>query len=716
SRKTWAYTTLFQKQNWLQVLNSSTLKCNQVPPEVVIPLKITGTGRGMKPPGRLSYSLHLGGQRHVFHMKVKKHLLSRHLPVFTYSEEGALLKDQPFVQNDCYYHGYVEGDPESLVALSTCLGGFRGLLQINNVVYEIKPMIFSTKFEHLVYKMESEETQFPTMKSGFVQEETVEHFEFQETGNFTLKQSHHEGWWIHSFFVEMAVVVDYTLYNYFKKNVSKVKEDLFAIVNIVDSIYQVMGMKVLLIGLEFWTQRNFVEIDAVQRALRDFCVWKRKSFNTRLPHDIAHLFIKENYGRLLGLAYVGTVCNQLYNCGVDSFLNDKLQEFAYIVSHEIGHNLGMRHDDKICKCGSTKCIMFPSKTVATRFSNCSYASYWNVVGKVRCMRISPNPENVFRQTRCGNSVVEEGEQCDCGSTYTCAKDPCCQSDCTLRAGATCAFGLCCENCTFMPSGSTCRKVENECDLPEWCNGTSYQCPEDVYMQDGTSCSGGGYCYEKRCNDRNEQCRKIFGKEAKNANEDCYKEVNTRGDRFGNCGLTASSYIQCEIPDILCGRVQCENVTEVPFLRDHSTVHWTRINGVNCWGTDYHLGMPIPDIGEVKDGTECGANHICINRKCTLKPSFGSVCSAETCNMNGVCNNRQHCHCSSEWRPPRCQAQGAGGSVDSGPPPGGDAAPDYSYLLLFRLIPLLFMLKVLQLNLSEKDNVLTQYLRKKYPMF
>lgn len=81
-----------------------------------------------------------------------------------------------------------------------------------------------------------------------------------------------------------------------------------------------------------------------------------------------------------------------------------------------------------------------------------------------------------------------------------------------------------ENCTLMPSGTACRKVENECDLPEWCNGTSYQCPEDVYMQDGTSCTGGGYCYEKRCNECNEQCRKIFGKEARNANENCYREV------------------------------------------------------------------------------------------------------------------------------------------------------------------------------------------------
>ena len=148
------------------------------------------------------------------------------------------------------------------------------------------------------------------------------------------------------------------------------------------------------------------------------------------------------------------------------------------------------------------------------------------------------------------------------------------------------------------------------------------------------------------------------------------------------------------------RVQCENVTEIPLLRDHSTVHWTRINGVNCWGTDYHLGMTIPDVGEVKDGTECGANHICIDRKCTFMPNFQNECSPETCNMNGVCNNRQHCHCSSEWDPPHCQEKGIGGSVDSGPPPGRDVQ-DHHYLLLLRLTPFFFMLFCLLIWLLKK---------------
>ena len=143
-------------------------------PEVVVPLKITYAGSSMKPPGWLSYSLRFGGQRHILHMKVNKLLFSKHLPVFTYTDQHGLTEDQPFVQNDCYYQGYMEGDPESLVALSTCLGGFQGTLQIHNVVYEIKPKRLSTSFEHLLYKM-VDETELPPKRCGLTDEEIARH-------------------------------------------------------------------------------------------------------------------------------------------------------------------------------------------------------------------------------------------------------------------------------------------------------------------------------------------------------------------------------------------------------------------------------------------------------------------------------------------------------------------------------------------------------------
>ncbi|KAL0614194.1 Disintegrin and metalloproteinase domain-containing protein 20 [Plecturocebus cupreus] len=148
----------------------------------------------MKPPGWLLYSPCFAGQRHIVHMKTKKILVSRYLSMFTYTDQCALLEDQPFVQSDCYYHGYREGDPESLVALSTCFGGFQGILQVNDVVYEIKPKRLSATFEHLVYKRVSKEMRFPPIRCRLTEEEIAQQLKFQESDNSTLVQSTYEGW------------------------------------------------------------------------------------------------------------------------------------------------------------------------------------------------------------------------------------------------------------------------------------------------------------------------------------------------------------------------------------------------------------------------------------------------------------------------------------------------------------------------------------------
>lgn len=44
------------------------------------------------------------------------------------------------------------------------------------------------------------------------------------------------------------------------------------------------------------------------------------------------------------------------------------------------------------------------------------------------------------ETFCGNGILEEGEQCDCGQT--CELDPCCLGDtCTLTPGSQCRYSV-----------------------------------------------------------------------------------------------------------------------------------------------------------------------------------------------------------------------------------------------------------------------------------
>uniref|UniRef100_A0A8C5ZGE6 ADAM metallopeptidase domain 29 n=1 Tax=Marmota marmota marmota TaxID=9994 RepID=A0A8C5ZGE6_MARMA len=758
------------------------------PPDVVIPLKVTDTTGKMRPPGWVSYSMNFGGQRHIVHIKAKKLLLYKHLPVFTYTDQGALLEDHPFIQNGCYYHGYVEGDPESVVALSNCFGGFRGMLEINNIAYEIMPMMFSTTFEHLVYKMDNEETESLTRRSGFMKDKITCQIEFQEVNNFTLKQSSYEGWWTHYRIIEIVGVIDNYLYVHYTGNVSKIMMDLFIVSNIVDSIYSVLDIKVLMCGLELWTNKNPIVVDDIRKSLDLYCKWKTENILPRLKHDTTHLFIHRHLRGLSGLGSTKGMCNPLRSCAIVTFINRTLTLSAIAVAHHLGHNLGMPHDDpSTCKCLPRKCIMHEDNPPTPKFSNCSYSFFWwftleraqclfehlytkDIFFRKRCGNgivedqeecdcgplrhcakdpcCMPNctlsygstcafglcckncqylpsgevcrkeanicdlpewcngtshkcPDDVFVENgipcntsaycyerecndrtarcrqifgreaksaneiymskRCGNGIVEEEEECDCGPLQYCAKDACCLSNCTLSKGSTCAFGLCCKDCMFLPAGEVCRQQVNECDLPEWCNGTSHKCPEDVHMQDGNLCNDRAYCHDKRCNDRNKQCKDIFGHTAMNANLNCYEKMNTRGDRFGHCGTHRSTYIKCNIPDILCGRLQCENVTLIPSLGDHSSVHRTQFNGITCWGTDFHLGMSIPDIGEVKDGTECGPERICLHRKCVPMSHLKSDCSVKTCNMRGICNSKHHCHCNDNWAPPDCKEEGSGGS-------------------------------------------------------
>uniref|UniRef100_A0A4W5N9Z0 Disintegrin domain-containing protein n=1 Tax=Hucho hucho TaxID=62062 RepID=A0A4W5N9Z0_9TELE len=245
-----------------------------------------------------------------------------------------------------------------------------------------------------------------------------------------------------------------------------------------------------------------------------------------------------------------------------------------------------------------------SPSGSTLFSDCSASDFERLVlrGGGVCLLNQPSQSNIVSVAKCGNGMLEEGEDCDCGTPQECTNKCCDAATCKLTWGSACAQGSCCKDCKISVSGTPCRGSVNTCDLPEYCNGSTSFCPSDFYIMDGLLCENdAAYCYEGRCQTYDYQCKFLFEKGrllykmnaaisdtfdctgllnkqersvtlcltvnmfllyflvlnvssliiffpgARKAAEICFQTANLKGDTFGNCGLTsAGTYVKCSL--------------------------------------------------------------------------------------------------------------------------------------------------------------------------
>ncbi|XP_036942760.1 disintegrin and metalloproteinase domain-containing protein 17 [Acanthopagrus latus] len=345
----------------------------------------------------------------------------------------------------------------------------------------------------------------------------------------------------HRFFKHMGREEESTTLNY-----------LIELIDRVDDIYRNTSWDDEFVGYGVQIQQIIIEKSptAVAPGKRHFNmrvspeedrdVWDVKKLLEQFSIDIAknasnvclaHLFTYQDFDEgTLGLAYVapskpdipGGLCSkacpsssneerEIYlNTGLTSTKNYGktilTKEADLVTTHELGHNFGAEHDpDNIPYCAPRedqggKYVMYPIAVSGDHvnnklFSNCSKHSI--------VKRLRSKAPSCFKQRNinvCGNSRVEQGEECDPGLLHL-NSDHCCTPECRLRAGAECSDrnSACCKGCRFESAGEVCQEPINAtCKGHSYCTGVSSECPPPENARDKTACLDSGECLNGEC--------------------------------------------------------------------------------------------------------------------------------------------------------------------------------------------------------------------------
>ncbi|KAK2501613.1 hypothetical protein MC885_013998 [Smutsia gigantea] len=244
--------------------------------------------------------------------------------------------------------------------------------------------------------------------------------------------------------VELFIVIDKERYDMMGRNQTAVREDMIHLANYLDSMYIMLNIRIVLVGLEIWTNGNLINIiGGAGDVLGNFVQWWENFLITCRRHDSAQPILKKGFGGMAGMAFVGTVCSGSHPGGINVFRQIVVETFASTVAHELGHNLGMNHDDgRDCLCEAKSCIMNSGASGSRNFSSCSAEDFEKLTLNRggNCLLNIPKPDEAYSTPFCSNKVVDAGEQCDCGTPKECELDPCCEgSTCKLKSFAECAY-------------------------------------------------------------------------------------------------------------------------------------------------------------------------------------------------------------------------------------------------------------------------------------
>jgi hypothetical protein len=408
---------------------------------------------------------------------------------------------------NCFYHGTVRGFDDSQVVVSTC-NGLSGLFYHGKnpeTFYFIDPAgsdndQISEGHLHMIYRAADMEEDIIKFCDALWSNRTggLQHLPPSDIAVVTETRRVQRDVTSDEKIIELVLVSSHSQFLTLGSDTTQVAARSISLANLMDSLYKPLNTRIALVGVEIWTGGDRIAVvNTPSNTLTAFAEYRRNELLDRFqPHDNAQLLLTIDLdGATVGQAFVQGICSSSLSAGI---IQDTFSEAATatILVHELGHNLGMLHDDsRTCDDCPTGCLMravFNSASPFTEFSTCSRQDYEQTLLEGFGTCLFNIPSILFGDPVCGNGFVEDGELCDCGSPLECSEknDTCCNAtSCQLFDGAECSStaSCCTDDCKFASDSTSCREKMNDCDLEDFCTGSSADCPDNLYSQDLTSC-------------------------------------------------------------------------------------------------------------------------------------------------------------------------------------------------------------------------------------
>ncbi|KAK4884284.1 hypothetical protein RN001_000555 [Aquatica leii] len=293
----------------------------------------------------------------------------------------------PYNKDDltCYYRS-------KTAAVSLC-GSVRGIVHLDkNNFYTIHPLPYrfavNNSVPHILIrnsKMISNKTNTESCAHNSIpHKSSKQKTSFINTNALNLRTRREAFSLDGPVFVETAVFVDPDLFDHMKMNYPLDTERelirfVLAMINAVQLLYHdpSLGRQVnfVLKRLEILKEETpgLTRPPDIDRFLSSFCNWQRTKnpVGDREPQHWDHaliltgldLYVRSKHGKIssqvVGLAPVAGMCTATSSCTVNE---GRHFESVYVVAHEIGHNLGMRHDGALADndCDPSSYIMSPT--------------------------------------------------------------------------------------------------------------------------------------------------------------------------------------------------------------------------------------------------------------------------------------------------------------------------------------------------------------------